>query len=520
MKKYFNTTGPCNPNKHYIVSAQSRCSGLMEFIQKEQYFVIHAARQSGKTTLLLDLVEQLNKAGDYVALYCSLESIQEITDPKEGIPAILRCLAFEVEFNEATQGCVFPKDVDYSDFNNIIKKNIVYLCKELNKPVVILFDEVDCLSNGTLITFLRQLRDGYVNRARFPFADSIALTGMRNIRDYKIGIRDERQSLGSASPFNIVAEALNLKNFSIHDVNILYEQHYKETGQEFSEKAVEKVYYYTQGQPWLVNAIAREITVKILDSDFYKKIIPEYVDEAVHRIIMRRDTHIDSLLERLKERRVQKIIEPLILGESQGYDSLDDDYQYVFDLGLVTLQDKQLIPSNPIYAEVMIRGLNSRSQLQMNNIKYPPEMPFYLKDGVLDMKKLLIDFQSFWRKNSEIWVEQYRYKEAAPHLILQAFLQRVINHGGSITREMAAGMLRLDLCVHYKNYDYPIELKLRYGEDTYKEGQNQLLGYLERLGASEGWLIVFDRRKNISWDEKVFWKTVKLENKIINIIGC
>jgi hypothetical protein len=520
MKKYFNTTGPCNKHDHYILPSQKRCKDIFKLINQKQYFVIHAARQSGKTTLLLDLVEQLNKAGDYVALYCSLESVQEIIDPKEGIPAILRCLAFEVEFNEATQGCVFPKYVDYSDFNNIIKKNIVYLCRELNKPVIILFDEVDCLSNGTLITFLRQLRDGYVNRARFPFADSIALTGMRNIRDYKVKIRNDRQSLGSASPFNIVKEAKTLSNFTKEEIEGLYIQHTEITGQGFPSEVISKVYYYTQGQPWLVNAIACEIVEEILENDYTKKIIPEYVDEAVQRIIMRRDTHIDSLLERLKERRVQKIIEPLILGESRLYDMIDDDYQYVCDLGLVSLKNKKLMPSNPIYSEIMIRYLSYTSQTQMSDIDYPPEMPFYLKDGALDMKKLLTDFQSFWRKNSEIWVEQYRYKEAAPHLILQAFLQRVINHGGSITREMAAGMLRLDLCVHYKNYDYPIELKLRYGEDTYTEGQNQLLGYLERLGCTEGWLIVFDRRKNISWDDKIFWKTVKLENKIINIIGC
>jgi predicted NACHT family NTPase len=89
MKKTFNIAGPCHPDKHYMLPTQERCQGIMELIDQEQYFVIHAARQSGKTTLLLELAQQLNEGENYYALYCSLESVQWITDPKEGIPAII-----------------------------------------------------------------------------------------------------------------------------------------------------------------------------------------------------------------------------------------------------------------------------------------------------------------------------------------------------------------------------------------------------------------------------------------------
>jgi len=58
-------------------------------------------------------------------------------------------------------------------------------------------------------------------------------------------------------------------------------------------------------------------------------------------LIMRRDTHIDSLMERLKEARVQRIVEPMILGENAGFSSLDDDYQYVLDLGLLRYTTRQ-----------------------------------------------------------------------------------------------------------------------------------------------------------------------------------
>ncbi|CAN2042755.1 NTP hydrolase p-loop-containing [Candidatus Magnetomoraceae bacterium gMMP-15] len=516
MEKFFNIAGPCNSEEHYMLPSQARCKGLIKLINQKQYFVIHAARQSGKTTFLLDLVQKLNASSDYYALYCSLESIQKIDDPEKGLPSIVRSLKTEVEFNEALDGYTFADKADYSDFNNVLKKSLVYFCKKLNKPIVLLFDEVDCLSNGTLILFLRQLRDGFVNRYRIPFIHSIGLIGMRNIRDYKAEIREESQTLGSASPFNIIKKAMTLKNFTKQEVTDLLAQHTEQTGQSFSSEVIKKIYYYTQGQPWLVNAIATEIVDEILESDFSKNISLEHVEQAVQTIINRRDTHIDSLLERLKEKRVQKVVEPVIIGEDSNYDPLDDDFQYVIDLGLIKDDTKHFLMSNPIYSEVVIRNLSMLAQRKIHEAYSPA----YFKKDQLDMNKLLIDFQEFWRENSQIWIERYQYKEAAPHLILMAFLQRVLNGGGSISRELASGRRRLDLCVHYKGNRYPIELKIRYNIKTYEDGKKQLADYMDIMNCDKGWLIVFDKRKSVSWKKKIFWKTAKIDKKEINIVGC
>jgi hypothetical protein len=229
---------------------------------------------------------------------------------------------------------------------------------------------------------------------------------------------------------------------------------------------------------------------------------------------LNRPTHLDSLMERLREPRVQRIVEPVILGEARGYDVLDDDYRYVLDLGLLREVDNRLTPANPIYAEVLIRALSSRAQA------YFSEGPAYLTGGRLDMRRLLGDFQAFWREHSEMWIERFEYKEAAPHLILQAFLQRVVNGGGRIDRELTAGNGRLDSCVEYAGERYPIEIKLRYSSKTYDEGATQLADYLERLGCAEGWLVVFDRRKSVAWSKKLFWRTQTVAAKTLHIIGC
>ena len=499
-----------------MIPSELRCRGIAELIEQEQYFVIHAARQSGKTTLLLDLVKRLNDEGKYYALYCSLESVQRIDDPKEGIPAIVRELGNEIQIHGSLRKLPFAETADYDDFTGVLRMSLSRFCESLNKPLVILFDETDCLSNGTLIAFLRQLRYGYINRSRVPFVHSAGLIGMRNIRDYKGRIREDRETLGSASPFNIVTESLTLHNFTEEEVGQLYARHTQESGQIFSPEVIRTVYYYTQGQPWLVNAVAREIIVKILGNDVRQIILKAHVEEAVETIIQRRDTHIDSLLERLKEERVKKIIEPVITGEEKVFSPLDDDLQFVLDLGLVKREKGQITPSNPVYAEVMVRYLGMADAV--DHEKY--RLTVYAEKDVLNMKKLLTDFQNFWRENSAIWEEKFFYKEAAPHLILTAFLQRIVNTGGRIDREMATGRKRIDLCIHYQNHRYPVEIKIRRDIKTYEEGKKQLADYMDMLGCDKGWLVVFDRRKKPSWKNRLFWKTVLVNDKEIHIVGC
>ncbi len=517
MKKLFNIAGPCISDKHYLLPITKRNPAIMDLIDNEQYFVIHAARQTGKTTLLHELVDEINKKGDYYALYVSLESAQHFPEPEKGIPAILSNIYFHLRKSK------FPDKVKNFRLENDNEINIVIydllseVCELLSKPFILFFDEADCLSEGTLITFLRQLRNGYVNRDGIPFLHSVALVGMRNIRDYKAKILEGRTTLGSASPFNIITEALTLTNFSQQEVGSLYKQHTELTKQEFTEAAVAKAFYYTDGQPWLVNAIARECVEKILKKNFTTTVTEELTEQAAQNIMLRRDTHLDSLLERLKEKRVMEVIEPVILGEVEDFNILSDDVAYCIDLGIIKVDKGELLPSNPLYAEVIIRNLSYDSQFKMIRAV---ENKWIDNQGNIDMSGLLVGFQEFWRENSTVWTERYQYKEAAPHLILQAFLHRIINVGGNILREFATGRKRMDLCVEYEKNRYPIELKLHYGRKTLPEGLKQLSEYMDITNTTEGWLVIFDRRKRKSWKEKLYWKTKKVEGKTIHVVGA
>jgi type II secretory pathway predicted ATPase ExeA len=466
-----------------MIEAATRLKDVEQLIDMKQYFVIHAARQSGKTTYLNDLAGRLNASGKYHALYCSLEAAQGITDSKKGIPSVIHCLKSALKYSSLPDIEKFAANVNYDEFTTALKDSLTDYCILLDKPLIILFDEADCLSEGTLITFLRQLRNGYNTRSWIPFVHSIALVGMRNIRDYKVKVRPDSESLGSASPFNIITKSLTLKNFTKEEIRQLYQQHTDETGQVFEEVAVELVWQQTQGQPWLVNAVAREVIVEMLQSDYTQPVTAERVAKAIQTIILRRDTHIDSLLERLKEERVRKIMEPIIIGEDI-YDRTSDDFQYVMDLGLISTARGELAPANPIYAEVIARTLTYSMQQKLAEDKSTYPVPHYMKGGRINMDFLLRDFQQFWRENSGIWTTKFDYEEAAPHLILMAFLQRVINGGGQLIREMAAGTGRLDICLVYEGQKYPIELKLWRGEKSLERGVEQTLRYMDVYGVT------------------------------------
>ena len=304
MRK-FNTTGPCFPDEHYMLPALDRLPGIRELVAGGNYFVVHAPRQTGKTTALKALVSEVNEKGDMFAVYCSLETLQNRSDPEKTNVAIRDLIADNVEMSP----CYVPVASapalrsDRGGVGLAVRTVLQNVCRASGKPVVVFFDEADCLVGDALISFLRQLRDGYVNRKEIPFPKSVALVGMLDVRDYKAQIRSDGESLGQISPFNIIAEDMLIPNFTESEIRTLYAQHTEESGQVFAGDVVEDVWRLTRGQPWLVNAIAHECVAKIHGSRYGEAITVADVEAAKETIIRRRDTHVDSLMERMREPR-------------------------------------------------------------------------------------------------------------------------------------------------------------------------------------------------------------------------
>jgi hypothetical protein len=363
--------------------------------------------------------------------------------------------------------------------------------KKSPRPLVFFMDEIDSLQDVTLLSVLRQLRDGHSRRPQlFPW--SLALIGMRDVRDYKVASGGSDR-LSTASPFNIKVRSLTLHNFSEEEVATLYRQHTQETGQTFQPEALRLAFALTRGQPWLVNALAK-IVVEELLPDVARTITAHHIQQAKEVIIERQETHLDSLAERLRESRVRRIMEPMLAGRTLG-DMPFDDIRFVQDLGLCRqTSEGGLVIANPIYREVIPRVLAG-----ITTASLPMIQPTWLKpDGSLDVNRLLEAFLAFWKQHGQPLLGSAPYHEIAPHLVLMAFLHRVVNGGGSLEREYAIGSGRMDLCLRTRDVTLGMELKVwRDGEtDPLKEGLEQIDGYLGGLGLDSGWLVIFDRRGN------------------------
>ena len=524
MARWFNIGGPCNPATNYMLPALARLPDVASLLRKGQYFTVHAPRQCGKTTAFISLVNETNKRGESVAIYCSLETVQEFPKAAEGIPMICACLreaAWGIPGIDKYAEEDWP--IDDMPLNQVLVTGIQHVLRRyaeiVQKPLYVFFDEVDCLGGETLITFLRQLRNGKIDMGKGkPFPSSVALIGMRDIRDYKAKIRPDSETLGSASPFNVITDALTVRTFTDEEVAALYAQHTAETGQVFEPEAVRHACVSSGGQPYLVNALARWCVEKIHKEDFSQPITFADMDEAKEKIIRERGTHLDSLMERMKEPRVRRIVEPVMLGDMVNFDELQDDVRFVLDLGILKMDGKMLAPANPMYAEIIGRYLSWGTQQAMGMLV--PETPWVKPDG-LDMVGLMAAFQQFWRENADESAVPFQYREAYPHLVLQAFLQRVINGGGQIVREMALGSGRLDLGVHFRGAVYAVEVKTRkLYEKSREKAREQILRYMDRLGQSEGWLVVADSDLTKPWDDKISSEDIVEGEKTIHVVCC
>jgi type II secretory pathway predicted ATPase ExeA len=491
MSKWFNTAGPCKADIHYMLSPLARLPELTGLIGQQGYFVIHAPRQTGKTTTMLALAQQLTASGQYAAVLLSAEVGAVFPhDPGLAEKAILDAWKDDISFWLPPD--LQPDPWPGSEPGRQLGAALSAWAQASPRPLVVFIDEIDALQDDTLLSVLRQLRNGYPKRPqRFPHA--LALIGVRDVRDYKVAAGGSAR-LNTASPFNIKIASLTLRSFNGAEVAELYGQHTTATGQVFAPEAIQRAFHLTQGQPWLVNALAKEI-VEGLAADPTQTITAAHVNQAKEILIQRQDTHLDSLASLLREAWVQAIMEPILAGQELG-DVPNDDRQFLVDLGLVTRSAAGgLTVANPIYREVLPRVLASGTQDSLPMIR-----PSWLTpQGQLNPAQLLTAFLSFWRQHGQPLLKSAPYHEIAPHLVLMAFLHRVVNGGGTLEREYAIGSDRMDLCLRYREVIVAMELKVwREGRpDPLKAGLEQLERYLAGLGLTEGWLVIFDRRPDL-----------------------
>ena len=506
--RFFNTEGPVRPDDHYAIPPLDRMDvdELLALIRAKRYFVLHAPRQTGKTSVLIALRDLLNsgEAGNFRCVHINVEVAQVARDDTaSGIRAILsmmaaRALLLGDDFLRKSWNEILAA----SDPNDALRDVLMHWCLADPTPLVLMVDEIDSLVGDTLLSVLRQIRAGYEQRPE-GFPQSVVLCGVRDIRDYRIRSSTGEVIVGG-SPFNVAAKSLRMGNFTEAETRALTAQHTEETGQRFSAAAQEAVWTQTRGQPWLVNALcAGTCFDNKAGRDRSRPIEVDDVYAAREELILSRRTHLDQLAHKLEEARVRRVVEPLLSGGEVQHDGRD--LEYVRDLGLLA-PDSPPRMANPIYAEVVPRELGYVLQDSLD-----VQVAWYVDDdGRLDMDKLLTAFRTFFGEHAEHWLGYFQdYPEAGPQLILQAYLQRVVNGGGRIEREYGLGRGRTDLLVLWPREAgqpsdlwkrFVVECKVLRDSDrkslewTIERGVKQTLGYMAKCGAEEGHLVVIGRR--------------------------
>ncbi|MFH1464721.1 MAG: ATP-binding protein [Pseudomonadota bacterium] len=484
-----------------MLPPEPRLPGVRKLLAQRAYFVVHAPRQTGKTTTLRALCRTLTDEGTYAALHFSCEGGQAVGDDyAEAQRAILADLRARAE-SDLPADLRPPEPWPQAPDSGLLGAALGAWARACPRPLVLVFDEIDALQGRSLVAVLRQLRAGHPGRGP-SFPSSVILCGLRDVRDYKAASGGDPERLGTASPFNVLVDSMTLGNFTADEVAELYGQHTADTGQSFEDDALRRAFDLTCGQPWLVNALAREVVEK-LGLPPATPVTAAHLDKAKERLIQARATHLDSLVARLVDDRVRRVIEPMLAGTfgEAPSDVYNDDLQYVRDLGLVA-PGPGLCIANPVYNEVIVRVLFGTVE---DRLPVPSKRSFILPDGRLDLRRVLTGFAAFWREHGEILAGTANWREVAAQLVLMAWLQRIVNGGGYVDREYGIGRGRIDLLVRWPWMDAEgtrseqreaLELKVwAPGRgDPLAEGLVQLDAYLERLGLDRGILVIFDRR--------------------------
>lgn len=500
-----------------MLPPEARLPDLATFVERELYFVLHAPRQTGKTTAMLAAAARLRERG-YAAVWTTFEGSQGVEDVQTAEPIWLQALDVWGKW----AGLRPPPAERFTALPPATRLD-AYLrawCAELpTTPLVLLIDEADTVTGPAMVSLLRQLRGGFAGRGPGVFPVSVALIGMRDLRDYLTAAKDGTP-VNPGSPFNVKAASLTLRNFTQEETAALLSQHTEATGQAFSPEALAATWEWTRGQPFLVNALAG-IAVDDLVPDRRVEIGDRAIEEAKERLVLSRTTHLHSLQRRLEDARVSRVIRTVLLGDER-IDLRDDDYEYTADLGLVVPGPSGVEIANPLYREVLARDLSYNEQHNLPQ----PWWPWRKPGGGLDMAALVDEFRKWWRENADISEANapVGYLEAIPQLAFMGFLQRVVNGGGRIFREYAAGRGAIDLLVEFEGERHVVELKRVRQRDSLDRikanGVSQLCRYLDTVGVHEGWLLIFDQQAGRTWDERTWEEDLEREGRMLRLRGA
>lgn len=525
MRRKFNITGSCNPQRHYMVRLDDRLKRIKEdYVDEGEYFVINKGRQYGKTTVLRALEKYLIE--DYIVISMDFQQMgtEDFADAAVFVRAFVRSVLEILRIRGFKNGDDFIQSL-----TELVEKagdqslkelfiSLSRMCARAQKPIVLMIDEVDSASNNQVfIDFLAQLRGYYLKRDTMPIFHSVILAGVYNIKNLKLKLRAEPEHQYN-SPWNIAADFKVDMNFLPGEISGMLEEYETDHHTGMCSQAVaEEIYAYTSGYPVLVSGICKYIDEDISYEDGFDNLraawSAEGVEQAVKKILIENAPLFESMIRHLDEYPSMKQMFHAMLfqGTEFSYNPDTKEINLACMFGYAVDRKGKVQIANRIFETRLYNYFLSEEELSSVIGKMAQrDKSYFVHDGRLDMdmtlKKFVEYFADIYGTNDD------QFLEANGRKIFLMFLRPIINGTGNYYIEaQTRDARRTDVIVDYLGEQFIIELKIWHGAEYNERGEKQLTDYLEYYHKDKGYLLSFNFNRN----KKTGVSEIRIGDKVI-----
>ncbi len=509
MRKYFNTEGQCEPEEHYMVQIEERLERIKSlFVDRGKYFVINKGRQYGKTTTLRALSKYLKQ--EYTVVLMDFQEAGTAEFETEARFSIAFAKMFVKAFRKADinhRNEVIEPLVSFMEkFENATLMELFYrlsdICGAADKPVILIVDEVDSVSNNQVfVDFLALLRSYYIARRDTSIFHSVILAGVYDIRDLKLKLRpDEEHRLNS--PWNIAAKFTVDMDFSAGQIMGMLQEYENDnhTGMNI-ETVAEEIYDYTSGYPYLISAICKILDEEpVIESALQNRgniWSKEGITEAVKMILKERTSLFESMIRQISEYPdMKKMLHAILFqGETVSFNPDNQAIHLAYMFGYIVDKDGNVRVANRIFEMRLYNFFLSEDELTSAiGSAAKRNKSRFVSGGRLNMdlvlEKFVESFEDIYGDNDESFIEKYGRK------FFLLYLKPIINGTGNYYIEtQTRDERRTDIIVDYLGEQFVVELKIWHGDEYHKRGEKQLLEYLEYYHLNKGYMISFNFNK-------------------------
>lgn len=506
MKKKFNITGVCYPHLHYMMDNSQKMKAVRTMVEAGEYFIINRPRQYGKTTTLYLLAEELDRSKVYFPIRMNFQGIDEQWHQSD--QAFAQMFSKQIfdflEFRQPAGLSSLKKGKNKVLDMGSLSQFITSLANTINKKLVLIIDEVDASSNyEPFLSFLGMLRTKYLERFSPQHATfhSIVLAGVHDVKTLKSKIRSSDDSQYN-SPWNIAADFKVRMSFNPAEIAPMLEEYGEAEAVVMEVPAIaERLHYYTAGYPFLVSKLCKTIAEEIVPEKTDRSWSMEDLESAVQLLLKENNTNFDSLIKNLENNQelYNLVYRVIIEGENIPFNPDEPTINLGRMYGIFK-SNGALKVHNRIYEQRIYNYMTAKTIVNLPK-GYNYAGHFLLDNNELDMEAILLKFQQFMKEQHS---ERHNdFLEEQGRLVFLSFFAPILNGQGYSFKEVQTSLeKRLDVIVTFFQHRYIIELKRWYGPKAHEQGLDQLATYLDIHGVQNGYLVIFDNRKEKNWEQK------------------